>query len=84
MRYESLFPKLSFNNEKELRANLKECYKFTYKCSECSRIFGSDSEDVDKICPACYWGMRRNKVYKPKRIKKLIRKKKNKIRYDTK
>lgn len=59
LRDESLFPESFNDNEKEVRKNLKKCYKYIHKCSVCFKLFGSDSGEVKRICPVCEEDKRR-------------------------
>ena len=32
---------------------LKELYKYVYKCNKCKNTYGSDYKDESMICPVC-------------------------------
>lgn len=33
--------------------DLKQYYKFVYKCKKCGQAYGSDKEDKSRTCPRC-------------------------------
>ncbi len=35
------------------RFNLKKYFKYIFTCTSCKEQFGSDSKDVNKVCPLC-------------------------------
>jgi len=50
-----------FSDKIEWRTNLKKYYKLIFTCVSCKKLFGSDSKNIDPLCPVCLLKLRKLK-----------------------
>jgi hypothetical protein len=49
-----------YQRDLDRQGNLNKYYKYVLRCSRCNRVFGTDAETLNKLCPICEQGSQKS------------------------